>query len=51
MGTHTARSYSKKIKEQIIKECIETNNYNVFDSGDFDSGDSLLNYTYYIRVN
>jgi transposase-like protein len=28
MGTNKARSYSKKIKEQIIKECIETNNYN-----------------------
>jgi transposase-like protein len=28
MGTRKAGSYSKKIKEQIIKECIETNNYN-----------------------
>lgn len=28
MGSSKARSYSKKFKEQIIKECIETNNYN-----------------------
>jgi transposase-like protein len=28
MGSSKARSYSKKFKEQIIKECIETKNYN-----------------------
>jgi len=28
MGENKTRSYSKELKEQIIKECIETNNYN-----------------------
>lgn len=29
MKSDKARSYSKEFKNQIIKECIETNNYNV----------------------
>jgi transposase len=29
MKSDKARSYSKEFKDQIIKECIETNNYNV----------------------
>ena len=29
MGSRTAKSYNKEFKEQIIKECIETNKYNV----------------------
>lgn len=28
MEVSKTRSYSKQLKEQIIKECIETNNYN-----------------------
>ncbi len=28
MEKSKTRSYSKKLKEQIIKECTETNNYN-----------------------
>ena len=29
MGTKTAKSYSPEFREQIIKECMETNKYNV----------------------
>jgi transposase-like protein len=29
MGSKRAKSYTSEFKEQIIKECIETNKYNV----------------------
>jgi transposase-like protein len=29
MGTKRAKSYTSEFKEQILKECIETNKYNV----------------------
>ena len=29
MGSKTAKDYSPEFKEQIIKECMETNKYNV----------------------
>ena len=29
MGKEKSKTYSKEFKEQILKECIETNNYNV----------------------
>jgi transposase len=29
MGSKMAKSYSPEFREQIIKECIETNKYNV----------------------
>jgi transposase len=29
MGSKTAKSYSPEFREQIIKECMETNKYNV----------------------
>ena len=29
MGTKRAKSYTSAFKEQILKECIETNKYNV----------------------
>ena len=29
MGSKTAKNYSSEFKEQIIKECMETNRYNV----------------------
>ena len=28
MGKRDAQTYSKEFKEQILQECIETNNYN-----------------------
>ncbi len=27
MQTRLSKSYSKELKEQVVKECIETNNY------------------------
>ncbi len=27
MQARLSRSYSKELKEQVVKECIETNNY------------------------
>ena len=29
MGSKTAKNYSPEFREQIIKECMETNKYNV----------------------
>lgn len=29
MGSKTVKIYSKEFKEQILKECMETNQYNV----------------------
>ena len=29
MGKEKSKNYSKELKEQILKECIETNNYNL----------------------
>lgn len=29
MGTKRAKNYSQEFKEQILKECVETNKYNV----------------------
>lgn len=29
MGKEKSKNYSKEFKEQILKECIETNNYTV----------------------
>ena len=29
MGSKNSRSYSVEFKEQILKECLETNNYNL----------------------
>ncbi len=29
MGSKTVKTYSREFKEQILKECMETNQYNV----------------------
>jgi len=29
MGSKTVKTYSKEFKEQILKECMETNKYNI----------------------
>ena len=32
MQTRLTKSYSKELKEQVVKECIETNNYGAVSS-------------------
>jgi len=32
MQTRLSRSYSEELKEQVVKECIETNNYGAVSS-------------------